>query len=89
MMIHLLKSHCLSILAYAIEVIHVADADIRRKLRVAYNSMFREVFGYKRNESVTELQHRLGRPTWEELIAKRSEKFNKSLSQCETAKLFL
>ncbi len=88
-MLKLLESHCLSILAYAIEVIHVADADNRRKLQVAYNSMFREIFGYKRNESVTELQHRLGRPTWEELIAKRSEKFSTSLSLCETAKLFL
>ena len=88
-MLQLLETHCLSILAYAIEVIHVADSDTRRKLRVAYNSMFRQVFGYGRTESVTELQHSLGRPTWEELVAKRSSKFSTSLSFCETAKLFL
>ena len=88
-MIQLLESHCLPILAYAIEVIHVVDRDTRRKLRVAYNSMYRQVFGYKQSESVTELQHQLGRPTWEELIAKRSEKFHISLSLCETTKIFL
>ena len=88
-MIQLLESHCLPILAYAIEVIHVVDRDTRRKLRVAYNSMYRQVFGYKQSESVTELQHQLGRPTWEEFIAKISEKFNISLSLCETTEIFL
>ena len=88
-MLQLLETHCLSILAYAIEVIHVADPDTRRKLRVAYNSMFRKVFDYRRNESVTALQHQIGRPTWEELLAKRTEKFRVSLSLCETTKLFL
>ena len=38
-MLQLLESHSLSILTYGIEVIHVADADTRRKLRVAYNSI--------------------------------------------------
>ena len=88
-MLQLLESHCLSILAYAIEVIHVADRDTRRKLRVAYNSMFRQVFGYKLSESVTELQHQLGRPTWEELTAKRLNKFHASLPLSETTKIFL
>ena len=88
-MIQLLETHCISILSYAIEVIHVADPDTRRKLRVAYNSIFRKVFDYKRSESVTELQHQLGRPTWEELIVKRTEKFQASLSNCDIAKMFL
>ena len=79
-MLQLLESHCLSILSYAIEVIHVADRDIRRKLRVAYNSMFRKIFGYRRSESVTDLQHQLGRPTWEELVEKRTAKFLTNLS---------
>ena len=35
-MLQLLESHCLSILTYAIEVIHVSDREVRRKLRVAY-----------------------------------------------------
>ena len=34
-MLHLLETHCISILTYAIEVIFVADRDERRKLRVA------------------------------------------------------
>ena len=88
-MLQLLETHCLSILSYAIEVIHVADQDTRRKLRVAYNSIFREVFAYTRRESVTELQHQLGRPTWEELIVKRTEKFHVSISNCEILKMFL
>ena len=88
-MLQLLETHCSPILAYAIEVIHVADSDTRRKLRVAYNSIFRQIFGYRRTESVTELQHQLGRPTWEELVAKRTEKFRVSLSNCKTTKLFL
>ena len=74
-MLQLLESHCLSILSYAIEVISVADRDTRRKLRVAYNSMFRQIFCYRRSESVTDLQHQLGRPTWEELVDKRTNKF--------------
>ena len=81
-MIRLLESHCLPILAYGIEIIHVADRDIRRKLRVAYNSMYRKVFGYKQSESVTDLQHQLLRPTWEELVEKRKNKFECSISQC-------
>ena len=74
-MLQLLESHCLSILTYAIEVISVSDRDKRRKLRVAYNSMFRQIFRYRRSESVTDLQHQLGRLTWEELVEKRQSRF--------------
>ena len=79
-MLQLLESHCLSILSYAIEVIYVADRDVRRKMRVAYNSMFRQIFGYRRSESVTDLQHQLGRPTWEELVERRTSKFLSGLT---------
>ena len=81
-MLQLLESQCVSILSYAIEVIEVADRDKRRKLRVAYNSIFRRIFGYRDWESVTNLQHALQRPTWEELVAKRTAKFMKSVTQC-------
>ena len=81
-MLQLLEAQCISILTYAIEVIHVADRDERRRLRVAYNSIFRKVFGYRVWESVTDLQHCLKRPTWEELIAKRSDRFMRSVAQC-------
>ena len=80
-MLALLESHCLSILTYGIEVIHVADRDERRRLRVAYNSIFRRVFDYRDWESVTALQGTLRRPTWEELLAKRTEKFLLSVSR--------
>ena len=80
-MLQLLESHCLSVLTFAIEVIHVADADERRRLRVAYNSIFRKVFDYRDWESVTELQHALKRPTWEELLARRTDKFRMNVSQ--------
>ena len=79
-MLQLLESHCVSILTYAIEVIHVADRDICRKLRVAYNSVFRQIFRYRTSESVTDLQQQLGRPTWEELIEKRNANFHARLS---------
>ena len=75
-MLQLLETHCLSILTYAIEVIYVANSDERRKLRVAYNSLFRRVFNYRTWESVTDLQHSLHRPTWEELIARRRDEFH-------------
>jgi hypothetical protein len=54
-MFSLIESHCISILTYAIEIIHVADSSARRKLRVAYNSVFRKIFGYRYHESVREL----------------------------------
>ena len=81
-MLQLLESKSVSILTYAIEVISVADRDERRRLRVAYNSIFRKIFGYRQWESVTELQHSLQRPTWEELITRRITKFSQSVSQC-------
>ena len=81
-MLQLLESQCVSILTYAVEVIVVADRDERRRLRVAYNSIFRRVFGYRNWESVTDLQHALKRPTWEDLIEKRTAKFMTSVAQC-------
>ena len=79
-MLRLLEAHCLPILSYGIKVIHERDIDLRRKLRVAYNSIYRKVFGYTRRESVTELQHCLSRPKWEELIEKRKLSFQNRLS---------
>ena len=71
----LLEAHCLPILTYGIEIIHVSNRDDHRQLRVAYNSIFRNLFHYSYNESVTALQHALNRPTWEELCEKRRSKF--------------
>ena len=62
-------------LTYGIEVIDVHDRDDRRQSRVAYNAMFRKIFGYSYSESVTNLQHVLGRCTWEELSEKRHSGF--------------
>ena len=73
-MLRLLEAHCLPILTYGVEIIHVTNRDDRRQLRVAYNSIFRCLFQYSYNESVTALQHALSRPTWEELLEKRKEK---------------
>ena len=74
-LLRLLEAHCVPIITYAIETIHVADRDEKRSLRVAYNSIFRKVFGYRHFESVTNLQHSLGRPTWEELVDRRQSGF--------------
>ena len=74
-MLRLLESHCVPILTYAIEVVHINNRDERHQLRVAYNSLFRKLFEYRWSESVTALQAFLSRPTWEQLVEKRSLKF--------------
>ena len=74
-MLQLVETHCVPILMYAIEVVHVANRDERRQLRVAYNSIYRKIFGYRWSESVTALQGFLNRPTWEQLVEKRKESF--------------
>ena len=80
-MLRLLETHCVPILSYAIEIIHVADSKEKRRMRVAYNSVFRKLFNYSWRESVTELQHALGRPTWEELVIKRKNNFTSKCQQ--------
>ena len=74
-MLSLLETHCVPILTYGVEVIHVHNADERRQMRVAYNSIFRKLFGYRWSQSVTQLQDFLGRPTWEQLVEKRKISF--------------
>ena len=78
-MLQLLETHCISILTYGIEIIFVSNPDKRRQLRVAYNTVFRKIFDYQRNESVTRLQAFLARPTWEELLEKRIKKFEEGI----------
>ena len=78
LMLRLIETHCLPILTYGIEVIFVSDRDTRRQLRVAYNSVFRRIFNYRPWQSVTELQSFLMRPTWEELVEGRCEKFGRN-----------
>ena len=74
-MLQLVESYCVPVLTYGIEVIRVCNRDERRQLRVAYNSVFRKIFGYRWSESVTALQSFLGRPTWEQLVEKRRNGF--------------
>ena len=80
-MLRLLESHCVPILTYAIEIIHVSNRDERRQLRVAYNCLFRKLFMYKWTESVSALQAFLGRPTWEQLVESRRERFLKRIRE--------
>ena len=75
-MLHLIETHCVPLLTYGIEIVHVKNRDERRQLRVAYNSVFRKIFGYRWSESVTALQSFLGRPTWEQLVEKRQTGFH-------------
>ena len=74
-MLRLTESHCIPLLTYAIEIVHICDCQERSKLRVAYNSVFRKIIGYRHFESVRELQGLLFRLTWEELIDKRTDGF--------------
>ena len=89
LMLQLMEAHCLPILTYAIDVIHVANRDERRRLRVAYNLMYQKIFGYRTWESVTELQHALQRPTWEELVNARKTNFRQRVSECVSLPHFL
>ena len=82
-LLRLIEAHCVPILTYAIEVTHVADRDERRSLRVAYNAIFRKLFGYRLYESVTNLQHSLRRDTWEELVDARRAGFLKRARTCD------
>ena len=81
-LLRLLEAHCIPVLTYGIEIIHVADEDERRSLRVAYNAIFRRIFGYRTRESVSDLQHELGRLTWEELVKQRVQNFRMKTSMC-------
>ena len=74
-LLRLIEAHCLPILTYGVETIHVANRDEKRSMRVAYNAIFRRLFGYRHYESVTNLQHSLGRKTWEELVEARQISF--------------
>ena len=79
-MLRVIETHCIPLLTYAIEIVYVQNRDERRQLRVAYNSVFRRIFGYRWSELVTALQHFLNRPTWEELVEKRHSKFVQRLT---------
>ena len=81
-MLRLVESHCLPILSYGMEIAHFSDACERSKIRCAYNSLFRQIFGYRLFESVTELQLNLARPTWEMLIEIRKIGFFERISDC-------
>ena len=83
-LLHLIEAHCVPILSYAIEIIDVSDRDERRSMRVAYNAIFRKIFGYRTYESVTNLQHSLNRCTWEELVTKRQSGFLKRARKCKS-----
>ena len=80
-MLQLAESHCIPLLTYAIEIVHVSNRDEKRQLRVAYNSVFRKIFGYRWSQSVSELQKFLGRPTWEELVDSRKKNFLKRFNE--------
>ena len=88
-LLRLVEAHCVPILSYAAEIIHVSDRDERRSLRVAYNSIFRRIFGYRYFESVSNLQHSLGRLTWEELVGSRHLIILDSCTELELAILTL
>ena len=86
-MLRLIESHSVPILTFAIEMIDISNRDEKRSLRVAYNSVFRKIFGYRYFESVTNLQHSLNRLTWEELVDRRRSGFLKRAKRCDNGSL--
>ena len=81
-MLSLVETHCVPILTYGIEIAHFFDSRQKSKIRAAYNSLFRKIFGYRNFESVTDLQLSLARPTWELLCHSQKDSFYHHLSQC-------
>ena len=81
-MMKLVESHCVPMLTYGMEVAYFSDRRERSKLRAAYNSLYRKIFGYRTSESVTQLQLSLARPTWEMLIEKMKVGFYQRLASC-------
>ena len=81
-MLRLVESHCLPILTYGMEIVRLSDNQERSKIRCAYNSLYRQIFGYKQFESVTNLQISIGRPTWEMQIETQKAKFFERLATC-------
>ena len=49
----LLETHCVSVLAYAIEVVDIADRRQKSEMSFAYNSIFDKPFNYSWRESDT------------------------------------
>ena len=78
-MLRLVQNHCVPLLTYGMEVAYLPSSE-RSKIRAAYNSLFRKIFGYRRYESVTELQLSLGCPTWEMLIEELKVAFYERLA---------
>ena len=81
--LQLLETHCVPILTYAIEIVHVADRDERRSLRVAYNAIFQKIFSYRHFESVTALLHSLDGKTWEKVVLTCESRFVKRVKAGE------
>ena len=86
-MLRLVEVHCVPFLTYAIEVVHVANRDERRQLRVAYNSLFRKIFNYRWSESVSSLHSFLNRPTGEQLVEKRRQNFIRRVQKADPSAL--
>ena len=86
-MLRLVEAHCIPLITYAIEIVFVSDRSERRKLRVAYNSVFRKIFGYSWRQSVTALQGFLSRPTWEQLVDERTKGFLTRARSCPVGSL--
>ena len=80
-MLRLVETHCIPVLTYGIEVADSLDHRERSKIRAAYNYIFRQIFGYRIFESVTDLQLSLdlARPTWEMFCESRKDAFYQRL----------
>ena len=84
-MLRLVEAHCVPLLTYGMEIAHFSDPGERSKIRKAYNSLFRKIFGYRVFESVTDLQLTLACPTWELLVDKLKVGFYERLALCNAA----
>ena len=77
--LQLLESHCLPILAYAMESLHLSKPIIT-ELNCWWNSIYRKIFNYHKWESVRELIFMLGRLDSHHIINLKSLKFLLNMS---------
>ena len=77
--LQLLENHCLRILLYASECLHLKTADIK-EINSWWNSVYRKIFGYNKWESVKGLICSLNRLDVHHLINLRRLSFLKRMT---------
>lgn len=80
--LQLLMSYSAPILTYSVENLVTLQRSCQL-MQVAYNAIFRRALGYRKTQSVSEVQRFFGYPNWETLCTERKSQF---LGRLKTSK---